>query len=293
MAWISDKALKTQYAENKLRYNRGTELQNKEFNDGSGLDLYATNFRSLDPQLGRFWQIDPLLEISEDVSPYTYGIDNPILHVDPMGLMPDSLPPVTVTPKKSNKANTGIAGMAGLTIGKAVTDHPVARTNINTSIRFISAEEANVASGYKQPPYKNGTTVMRFKSSVLGRYVRVYNSKNPQSNFIGRWIVKRSEIEGLSGAQIKDKLALPEEPDMIGDVEVPLGEEIEASVAGPNDFGKGGGNQFKLLGKLVESWFKNAVPIQIPLPDVMVGDLFKTNGSKMPIEEIPPIEDIP
>ncbi|MHA4810404.1 DUF6443 domain-containing protein [Flavitalea flava] len=294
MAGISDKALKAQYAENKSRYNRGTELQNKEFSDGSGLELYATNFRSLDPQLGRFWQIDPLLEISEDISPYAFGVDNPILHVDPMGLMPDSLPPVTVTPKNNNtNSSKGLAALSALTVGRAaVTDHPVARATVNTSIRFVSAEEANVASGYKQPPYKKGTTVMRFKSSVLGKYVRVYNSKNPNSNAVGRWIVQRSEIEGLSPTQIKDRLALPETPDQIADVDVPAGQEMESSVAGENEFGKGGGIQFKILSDLVKSWFKNPGSIQTPIPDIVLPEsMFKT-GTRIPIEEIPPIEDL-
>jgi RHS repeat-associated protein len=100
MAGISDKALKTPYAENKYRFNGGNELQNKEFRDGSGLELYDAKNRMFDPQLGRFGQIDKYADMSEDKSSYVFASDNPISRNDPFGLS-DTLKPVTVIGHKN------------------------------------------------------------------------------------------------------------------------------------------------------------------------------------------------
>jgi RHS repeat-associated protein len=89
MSGISDKAIKNQYAENKYRFNDGTELANKEFSDGSGLEMYETDFRGYDPQIGRFWQIDPFGELFEEWSSYSFAFDNPIVYNDPLGLDPE------------------------------------------------------------------------------------------------------------------------------------------------------------------------------------------------------------
>jgi RHS repeat-associated protein len=86
MAGISDKAIKPKYAENRYRYNAGSELQHAEFSDGTGLELYETSFRSLDPQLGRFAQIDPLADEDQGISCYAYVGNNPVLYNDPAGL---------------------------------------------------------------------------------------------------------------------------------------------------------------------------------------------------------------
>lgn len=105
MAGISDRAIKTQYAENKYRFNFGSELQNKEFADGSGLELYDAHHRMYDPQIGRFGQVDPLGDATPYYSPYSFASNNPITHIDPFGLTD-----TVVTTKTTNLAPAYVYG---------------------------------------------------------------------------------------------------------------------------------------------------------------------------------------
>jgi RHS repeat-associated protein len=105
MAGISSKALGK--LENRFKFNGGNELQSEEFTDGSGLELYDANFRMYDPQIGRFHQLDPYAEEFDDISPYVFANNNPVLLNDPLGLAADTgtnrtnLTPVVVRAKIS------------------------------------------------------------------------------------------------------------------------------------------------------------------------------------------------
>jgi RHS repeat-associated protein len=70
---------------NWYKFNAGTE-----FNNDLDINFYETNFRTLDPQLGRFWQVDPLAEYTISSSVYTYCENNPIAMNDPLGLKGDN-----------------------------------------------------------------------------------------------------------------------------------------------------------------------------------------------------------
>lgn len=97
MAGISDRALKSQYVQNKYRYN-GKELQNQEFADGSGLEEYDYGKRMYDQQLMVWHQIDPLAGQSRRWSSYSFAFDNPMRFIARDGMSAEDF----VKDKKGN-----------------------------------------------------------------------------------------------------------------------------------------------------------------------------------------------
>jgi len=130
MAGISSKAAGK--LENRFKFN-GIELT-----EDLGVEDYDAHFRTLDPQTGRWWQIDPKIEQGqESISPFNSMSDNPILRTDPLGDLDDDCCKEVIKDLKSAFKETATSAYEG-----AVS---VART-FNTYVNPI-ANLAEVVTG--------------------------------------------------------------------------------------------------------------------------------------------------
>jgi outer membrane autotransporter protein len=100
------------------------------------------------------------------------------------------------------------------------------------------------------PPFDSGTSVTLIRLTQTQQFVRFYNPTDPTnpSSAIGSWMMRASEIRGLTAAQIRDKFALPALPTNMVQVIVPTGYALYTGIAAPiAGWGDGGGLQNRAM----------------------------------------------
>lgn len=104
--------------------------------------------------------------------------------------------------------------------------------------------------GYDNPPYLPKSKVQVIELQEDTKFCRVYDGEN--SGMYGGWVMKQSDLEGLTPEEIQDKFALPQKPIKICDVTIPAGTTMRTGLCNPLEgWGKGGGVQFDLMGQRV------------------------------------------
>lgn len=129
--------------------------------------------------------------------------------------------------------------------------------NNRTTISADSRNAALAQQGYTSPlPYKPQTPVVQYQQTSSTQYVRVFSGENAA----GKWLMKYSDIQGLTPAQIQSKFALPHTPTHYCFVNVPAGTTVYVGVV--NQSSVSGTLQYELATNLPVSSF--GIPIALP-----------------------------
>ncbi|HEX8473154.1 MAG TPA: hypothetical protein VF666_03920 [Pyrinomonadaceae bacterium] len=215
----------------------------------STLQAQLARFRNGERVLATIFRGDRLLEVSwvmrtTQTAAYTITEDpnaTPEQRAIRDSWLRGAKPPTATPPSAVGVARNGQAVCAPCTF---------------SSSRTITANEANASfiQAGQRPPYALTGDVQEVVLQEETIFSRVHGERNQP----GMWIMPRSEIEGLTPAQIRDRFALPDMPVFVSDVYVPAGTRLRVGTVGAQaGWGSGGAIQYQLMERLPTTAFRN------------------------------------
>jgi RHS repeat-associated protein len=145
MSGISSRALNGA-PENKKKFN-GIEL-NTDFD----MNMYDAQYRNFDPQLGRFWQVDP--KPSDSISLYAFTFNNPIRYSDPLGDTLRVSGAQSAQNQFTNISNQALGGFYTTQIGK------------NGDVTFVSTGKKGEMTAEQSAFYDEVSNVLNQKETI-------------------------------------------------------------------------------------------------------------------------------
>ncbi len=117
------------------------------------LDIDFFKFRPSDSKNGRFWQIDPLAEKWNMVSPYTFCLNNPVKHIDPDGR--DVITAIKTNSNSSTYASKSVKYTVTMTVVN-LSGADLSKTMFNQSAGSVRLGSFSGSGSFSYPSAKTG-----------------------------------------------------------------------------------------------------------------------------------------